>query len=70
MTTRFKINWDWKKEREEYEELCPQCNGKGIKDCWYPIGGFIRKGLEPSTCEVCKGRGKIDWIDKIKKENF
>jgi len=65
MTTKFKINWDWKREPEEYEEVCPECDGKGGPDMWYPTGG-----ANLAICKVCKGRGKIDWIDKIKKGKF
>lgn len=44
-----------------YEELCPKCNGFGDIYC--------TKTNEYETCGYCKGMGKIDWIDKIKKGN-
>jgi len=38
----------------EGEELCPICKGSGIFTKKY--SGYI--------CQKCKGRGKIDWIQK------
>jgi len=37
---------------EEYEEICPDCKDEPN---WYNM-----------VCKKCGGRGKIDWIDKVK----
>lgn len=41
---------------EEYEEECKECKGSGKSKptVWFNI------------CEKCGGKGKIDWIDKVK----
>ena len=50
-------------KKEEYEEVCKYCFGTGKKcrmesHCIVYEGGF--------KCEKCNGKGKWDWIDKIK----
>lgn len=44
---------------EDYEETCPFCKG------W---GEIYRNDSICSciVCKICEGKGKIDWIDKIK----
>lgn len=39
---------------EDYEYICPLCKGHSI--------GFIF-----SKCPRCNNKGKIDWVDKIKR---
>ena len=42
-------------ELKEYEEICPECCGKGEK-------------INPMMiwrCEKCGGTGKIDWLEKM-----
>lgn len=46
-----------KTKLKEYEKICPFCNGAGI---------IPRAVTELWLCLKCNGRGKIDWIDKIK----
>ncbi len=44
------------------EELCYRCKGRGTKPPYYmekPI--FFSPG---GRCPVCKGEGKLDWIQK------
>ena len=47
---------------EEYERICPDCNGIGMT---YPPLDLV--DLHLAMCKTCKGRCKIDWIDIIKK---
>ena len=42
---------------EEYEEICPKCGGASS----YYLYSF---------CDRCNNRGKVDWIDKIKRTIF
>ena len=46
-----------KQKLENYEQLCPWCKGnaRGISN----DGGIW-------CCKLCYGKGKIDWIDKLK----
>ncbi len=38
------------------EEICPNCHGLGLRNAIFP--SF------PLRCRVCRGEGKIDWIQK------
>jgi len=50
------------------EYKCPKCSGKGRYDKWdVDITGFTNSVSWRSVvlCEICKGRGRIDWIEKV-----
>jgi len=51
-----------KVDLEEYEIHCPKCDGMGcyVNDYENALYG----------CKLCEGRGKLDWIDLIKKQNI
>jgi len=69
--------------KEEYEDICPRCGGTGKNKIFVydnnvelpsifdgiKFGIYIPDhiGKNGITCPVCKGKGKLDWIDKIKK---
>jgi len=38
------------------EEVCPRC--KGMKGIYLVFPGSLRR------CPLCKGKGKVDWIQK------
>lgn len=40
------------------EEICPKCDGSGIK---LKLSEFLSK------CPKCMGNGKLDWISKLMK---
>ena len=46
--------------KHSYEEICKECNGKGVLSYWSNYGFNYHE-----ICGKCKGRGKIDWIEKI-----
>ena len=46
------------KELKEYEYICEECKGLGVTKKTRYIG-----------CEKCGGKGKLDWIEKIKGIN-
>ena len=48
-----------------YEEICPVCDGLGLEPV--EVNNFYGSCI--IGCLVCKGKGKIDWIDKIKGKN-
>lgn len=39
------------------EEICPECKGEGVTN---------RKGYGYHICNFCLGRGKVDWIERIR----
>jgi len=45
---------------KEYEELCPRCKG------WGDVVKMYADSTSSTQCRICRGKGKIDWIDKIK----
>jgi len=49
---------------EKYQEKCVECNGNG----YVTIHSLIHLSAKvKDCCPICAGRGKIDWIDIIKK---
>ena len=48
---------------EEYEELCPECNGSGSPE------EIIEDQMMYRTCCYCGGTGKTDWLQKINKKD-
>jgi len=46
----------------EYEKICPKCGGKGHIYAKHKIFSNLIV-----CCDNCKGTGKIDWVDIIKK---
>ena len=60
-----------KVELEEWEEICPLCKGKGFggcKCCEYDErtnanACVLCNGSNP--CKMCRGSGKVDWLEKI-----
>lgn len=48
-------------EENKFYEECPECKGCGT------IKVHFRNSCTTFRCDLCNGRGKIDWIDKIKK---
>jgi len=57
---------------EEYEEMCPNCNGEGVigANIQYPDGTLIK--INSMCCPYCNGTKKVDWLEKIfgKKNKF
>lgn len=67
---------------EEYEKLCPRCGGTGRNKIFVTnnlndipslfegiaIGIFLPDHIRKNgvSCPKCNGKGKLDWIDKIK----
>ena len=49
---------------EEYEEICPRCNGR----CKVIVGATCATGYHQEifdNCPTCGGEGIIDWVDMI-----
>ena len=47
---------------EEYEKICPECKGTGLT---FPPLDLAELYL--AICKACDGKGKINFIDNIKK---
>ena len=50
---------------EEYEEICPRCQGQGL------ISNIL-SSAHGLPCLKCRGTGKLDWLENIfgKKKSF
>lgn len=68
------------KRNKQYTEICKLCKGSGILYVYYThINKY--KGLTScreagrcchsikTRCSQCEGRGRMDWIMKIKRKN-
>ena len=55
-----------KKKLKIYEEKCNHCSGIGTIS---RIKGDLTGLYGSRKCKYCNGRGRIDWIDKLKKKN-
>ena len=44
------------------EQLCPWCKGQGGK---FENVSFKRRKFTVRRCIMCKGEGKVDWIEAI-----
>jgi len=49
---------------ESYEEICDECFGVGKKCHLFLEYGIVYEG--EFSCKKCNGKGKWNWIDKIK----
>ena len=51
------------------EEVCPACKGTGEHLVDFPVinptKGIPERMKINFVCEVCLGKGKLDWIEKI-----
>jgi len=54
---------------KEGEIICDRCNGTGYRDISnIPVRYNRKTGLpffESTSCTICKGTGKLDWIDNV-----
>jgi len=44
---------------EEYEIICPKCNGSGLDQT------RDQTGINKYHCQKCNGTGRLDWIENI-----
>ena len=58
-----------KTELDLGEEICTKCEGSGEivveVPTINPTCGTPKKNKVTFVCNVCNGKGKIDWIEKI-----
>lgn len=46
------------------EEVCPKCKGSGISG----MRKHLIRSNSPSSCKLCFGQGKVDWVKRIRGE--
>ena len=49
----------WCRTEEQQMITCCKCHGKGSYNALNLVDGDVMVKPEPSTCELCKGTGKI-----------
>ena len=55
---------------EEWEMICPMCEGNGVISALIEYPDGLRMNMDELCCPRCMGRKKIDWLEKIKGEKF
>jgi len=56
---------------EDYEEICPACKGERIIIDGVIFGKEVERiDSGRIICPKCNGKGKVDWVDRVKNKDY